>query len=414
VKAVALLAAALAGCALPPTASPPSAQPPPGEGQFVDGNRIDLLVDGPQTHKAMLDAISRARDHVNLESYILEGGEIGERLARLLEKKVREGVKVSVMYDSVGSMRTPKEYFQGLRATGIHVCEFNPISPAKAAIGLNLNNRSHRKLLVVDGQMAFTGGINISSTYSAGSSSVRRPADVKPGEDSARGWRDTHVRVEGPAVERFQRLFLDGWALQDCGPWPEARYYPKLEKKGAKSARVVANDPASGRSEMHAALLSAIGTARERVWLTVGYFVPDPLTRKALTDAAARGVDVRLVLPGFSDFWAPVYAARSHYEELLSAGVRIYEWRMSLMHAKTGVIDSVWASVGSTNIDWRSFVHNYEADLIVRDAAFARQLEERFRRDLEQSAAIDLATWQQRAGGERFKEWLARQWEYLL
>jgi cardiolipin synthase A/B len=123
---------------------------------------------------------------------------------------------------------------------------------------------------------------------------------------------------------------------------------------------------------------------------------------------------VQLVLPGFSDFWAPVYAARSHYDELLTAGVRIYEWHKSLMHAKTGVIDSVWSSVGSTNIDWRSFVHNYEADLIVRDAAFARQLEERFRKDMEQSVAIDLASWQQRAGRERFKEWLARQWEYLL
>src|SRR5258705_7788750 len=153
--------------------------------------------------------MERARDHINLEIYILEGGEIGERLARLLEQKIRQGVKVNVLYDSVGSIGTPKEYFDQLRKIGAHVCEFNPVNPAKAAGGWELNNRNHRKILVVDGRIAFTGGINISSAYSSGSRSNRPASQVKPNEDSAHGWRDTHVRVEGPVASRLQRLFRD-------------------------------------------------------------------------------------------------------------------------------------------------------------------------------------------------------------
>jgi len=178
--------------------------------------------------------------------------------------------------------------------------------------------------------------------------------------------------------------------------------------------QVVRSDPGTDRSEMYLALLSALGKARGRAWLTFGYFVPDPETKSALIEAARRGVDVRLVLPGFSDFWAPVYAGRSHYEELLEAGVRIYEWHDALMHAKTAVVDGAWASVGSTNLDWRSFVHNYEADLIVHDAAFAAELARRFEIDLKAADEVRLEQWRLRPARERVKEWLARQWEYLL
>ena len=428
----AALGAALAGCAAaPPVSGPGGLQDdrPVSEdllahhaagaralqaAPLVRGNDVRLLVDGPQTHRAMFDAMERARDHINLETYILESGEVGDRLARLLEKKRKSGVKVNVLYDSVGSLGTPKEYFEGLKAAGIAVCEFNPINPARATTGWQINNRDHRKILVVDGEVAFTGGINISGAYSAGSSVRRRAHLVKPGEESARGWRDTHVRAEGPVVTRFQRLFLDGWALQDCGTPAAAKYFPKLEPRGDRAARVVANDPGVDRSEMHAALLQAIGSARRRVWLTIGYFVPDPLIVQALADAARRGVDVRLVLPGFSDFWAPVAAAQSHYDDLLEAGVQIFEWHKALMHAKTAVIDSTWSSVGSTNLDWRSVVHNYEADLVVHDAGFAGELEQRFELDVKDSVPIHPQQWRSRGSLQRMKEWFARQWEYLL
>jgi cardiolipin synthase len=353
----------------------------------------------------MFAAMAAARDHINLETYILEAGAIGARLAELLEKKVDEGVKVNLIYDSVGSIKTPPEYFEHLRAIGVAVCEFNPASNV-----FKVNNRDHRKILVVDGRVAFTGGINISAAYSTGSWQARKTA----GKETKTGWRDTQVEARGPIVARFERLFLDSWALQDCGPAGEAAYFPPPDRRGAMAMRLVSGDPAEGASEMYTLLLEKIGRARSRVWLTMGYFAPDPEMKQALAQAARRGVDVQVVVPGYSDFWAPVYAGRSHYKELLAAGVRIHEWREALMHAKTAVIDSSWSSIGSSNLDWRSFMHNYEADLVVEDAAFAREMESRFERDVRAGVAIDPAAWKLRGTGEKLKEWFARQWEYLL
>ena len=354
----------------------------------------------------MFDAMSRAHDHINIETYILDHSEVAERLATLLAAKVKDGVKVHVLYDSVGSVKTPKNYFHKLREAGIAVCEFNPVKRVD-----KVNNRNHRKILVVDGRVAFTGGINISETYA--SSSLRARAVQDQEKDKKSGWRDTHIAVEGPVVAQFQRVFLDDWALQDCGPWREAQFFPRLEPRGAMRMQLLRSEPGE-RSETHRALLSAIAHAKTRAWLTYGYFVPDPDSKQALVEAARRGVDVRLVLPGFSDFWAPVYAGRSHYEDLLAAGVRIYEWRDALLHAKTALIDSTWSSVGSTNVDWRSFVHNYEADVVVHDAAFTRELEQRFLLDVAAAKQIEAQAWADRSAGEKFKEWLARQWEYLL
>jgi cardiolipin synthase len=400
------LLAIVQGCALSPPASTSARQLTPPANPLVGGNDGQLLVDGPQTHKAMFDAMSRARDHINIHTYILDAGEVGEKLREVLAAKVKQGVKVHVMYDSVGSIKTPKEYFQKLTDAGIAVCEFNPVKKLD-----RVNNRNHRKITVVDGRVAFTGGINISETYSASSRRARARQDQE--EDKKNGWRDTQVRVEGPVVAQLQRVFLDDWALQDCGPWKDAQFFPKVQPRGSEVMKVVRGRPGEP-SEMYQELLGAIGKARSRAWLTYGYFVPDPQTKQTLIDAARRGVDVRIVLPGFSDFWAPVFAGRSHYEELLDAGVRIYEWHEALMHAKTAVVDSEWSSVGSTNLDWRSLVHNYEADLIVLDTSFARELERRFQLDIEAAVAVDREQWRKRPPGERVKEWVARQWEYLL
>jgi cardiolipin synthase A/B len=399
--------AALQGCALSPPDATPAAQRAPPANPFVGGNEARLLVDGPRTHRAMLEAMSRARDHVNIQSYILDDGELGERFAHLLAEKVKSGVKVHLMYDSVGSIQTSKAYFQRLREAGVAVCEFNPVKRIES-----VNNRNHRKITVVDGRVAFTGGINISETYASSSRRARASQDQEA--DKRNGWRDTQVQVQGPVVAQFQRIFLDDWALQDCGPWQDARFFPPPEKRGTLVASVVRSDPGREASEMYSELLGRIGRARSRVWLTFGYFVPDPQTKQVLIDAARRGVDVRIVLPGFTDFWAPVYAGRSHYAELLESGVRVYEWHEALMHAKTAVIDGVWSSVGSTNLDWRSFVHNYEADLIVHDAAFAQALERRFELDIAASVPVEREAWARRPASEKFKEWLARQWEYLL
>jgi cardiolipin synthase len=358
----------------------------------------------------MFEAIARARDHVNLQTYILEDEGPGERLAALLIRKRGQGVTVNVMYDSVGSMRTPKEFFERLRAAGIAVCEFNPVNPLKSPPkGWQINNRDHRKILVVDGRVAFTGGINISGVYSAGSFGSARRAPAKE-----EGWRDTHIVTRGPIVLDFQRVFLDAWQRQRCDAPARASYFPSTAERGAWTMQLVTGDPEAGTSQTYVALHAAIAQAERRVWLTYGYFVPDSATIEALSSAARRGVDVRLVLPGFSDFWAPFYAGRSHYADLLAAGVRIYERRDALLHAKTAVIDGVWSSVGSTNLDWRSFVHNYEADVIVLGPGFAGELERLFARDVEASHEVTGAAWAERGLFERAREWLARRWEYLL
>jgi len=372
----------------------------------VAGNDVRLLVDGPQTHNAMFAAMRAADDHINLQSYIISDDEVGRELSRLLRDKRSQGVRVNVLYDAMGGRDTPAEFFESLRQAGIAVCEFNPVNPLRARIW-RINNRNHRKLLIVDGRVAFTGGINISGVYSAGSfgGEARTPEC---------GWRDTHVRFEGPVVREPQTLFVSDWRSQPhCPALQEGAFFPAAAARGTRLVRLVASTPDAG-SETYAALLSALGNARHRAWLTYGYFVPDETTLAALQDAARRGVDVRLVLPGFSDFWAPLEAGRSHYEQLLEYGVRIYERTDALLHAKTAVIDGVWSTVGSTNLDWRSFVHNYEADLVVLDEAFALQLEKLFELDVAHSREITLDAWRQRGAWQRMKEWLARQWRYWL
>ena len=381
------------------------------EAPLVLGNDAHVLIDGPGTKEAMFRAIAGARHSIDLETYILEQEGSGERLLELLEERRARGVEVRVLYDSVGSLATPAAYFDRMRALGVSVCEFNPVNPLQLSRNseLSINNRDHRKILVVDGQVAFTGGINISRVYSSGSfGRSAKPPDVQS------GWRDTHVEVRGPVVARFQALFDEGWSSEGCKPEMAPRTPQPPERAGSMAMRLVAADPSNGRSELYVALLSALEHASKRAWLTYGYFVPDERIIEALTAAARRGVDVRLALPGFSDFWAPFHAGRSHYDTLLKAGVRVFERRDALLHAKTAVIDGVWSSVGSTNLDWRSFVHNYEADVLVLDAGFAMEMEALFARDESVSHEVTAADWKRRGFRLRLLEWIARRWEYLL
>lgn len=381
------------------------------EAPLVLGNDAHLLIDGPRTHEAMFREIDGAKRRIHLETYILESGEIGLRLAELLAHKRAQGVVVRVMYDSVGSRATEPGYFGRLAAADIAVCEFNPVDLLKLEDDseLGLNNRDHRKILVIDGRVGFSGGINISRVYSAGSFGSRRRV-ASPDE----GWRDTHVMVRGPVVAQLDALFARTWSEGSCPDPIGQPVITKPEPAGDMAMRVVAADPASGRSELYVALLSALDRATVRAWLTYGYFAPDERMLRTLADAARRGVDVRLVLPGFSDFWAPLYAGRSHYGDLLAAGVRVFERRDALLHAKTAVIDGVWSSVGSTNLDWRSFAHNFEADVLVLDGAFAREMEALFRLDEGASHEVTPDEWDNRGLKRRLLEWFARQWEYWL
>lgn len=374
------------------------------------GNKVVLLEDGPATFQAKITAIRNAKNHINMETYIIEDDEVGKRFADALIEKQAQGVPVNFIYDSVGAINVPKAFFKRLTDSGIKVLEFNPINPLTARKGWNVNQRDHRKLLIVDGQTAFLGGVNISSVYSGGSFS----AGSKQRPDGGLPWRDTHLQVDGPVVGAFQKLFLATWEKQKGEALAPQEYFPQLGNQGKEVVRAVGSSPDEPYSLIYATLLSAIGSAETSVNLTNAYFVPDPQLLAALKAAVQRGVDVRIILPGHTDAWLVFHAGRSYYAELLGAGVKIYERRDALLHAKTALIDGVWSTIGSTNLDWRSFLHNDEVNAVILGQAFGAQMQAMFDKDLASSNLITLEQWNQRAIGMRLKESLARVWEYWL
>jgi len=364
------------------------------------GNEVQLLRDGAATYRAMYEAIRGARHHINMETYIFRNDDIGVQMARLLAQKRQEGVVVNLIYDSVGSMDTPREFFQQLRENGINVLEFNPVDPTKARGDWAIAHRDHRKLLIVDGGIAITGGINVDSVYSSGSLASSRRT---PGTGQT-PWRDTDIRIEGPAVAQFQQFFLDTWAKQNGPALEDAIYFPRLDEPGPAIVRAIGTSPDSTESASQAALLSAIEHAERSVRITNAYFVPDERMLRALEGAARAGVDVTLILPSHSDVWATLYAGRAKYARMLRAGVRIYERKDALLHAKTAVIDGVWSTVGSTNLDRRSLDSNDEIDAIVLGRAFGKQMEAMFLDDLQASEPISPERWRERSPADRLKE----------
>ena len=375
---------------------------------LIAGNKVTLLYDGPQTMTAMMTAISAAKDHINLETYIFDQDEIGIRFADLLIARHRAGVKVNVIYDSVGTIGTPQAFFDKMRDAGIQLLAFNPVNPLKLKGMWEPNNRDHRKILVVDGVVAFMGGVNISDTYSSGSlfrSKARRDTKV--------GWRDTHIKIEGPAVAALQWLFLNNWASQKSPDLPDSNFFPPLKEVGDKLVRVLASEP-GGDYDIYKAYVLAIQEAKKTIHITSAYFVPDVQILRALSAAAQRGVKVKIILPGVTDSGLLFHAARSFYSEMLASGIKIYEMQIAVLHAKTAVIDKVWATIGSTNIDTRSFLHNHEINVVVFGEEFGNAMENAFAEDLRDSVEITQEKWGQRPLGDRLKEWSARRMEYWL
>jgi cardiolipin synthase len=378
---------------------------------LVLGNKLALLQDGPETYQAMFAAIRAASDHINLETYIIDDDEIGKMFSDLLLEKQAQGVQVNLIYDSFGCMFTPAGFFDRLQAGGIQVIEFNPINPlAKNTKPWRINNRDHRKLLIIDGRTAFVGGINISKVYS--SNPLSRRAGKKP--EKTGGWRDIHTRIEGPVVAEFQKLFVATWISQHGPPLDQRNFFPQLDNQGEEIVRAIGTTADDPRSPIYLTLMSAISHAQREVHMTIAYFAPDKQLLKALTDAAKRGVDVRLVLPGYTDSWLIFHLGRSYYHKLISAGIKIYERRDALMHAKTASIDGVWSTIGSSNLDWRSFLHNDEINAVILGHDFSTQMDAMFAGDLAASEIITLDGWRKRGLLNRLKERFARIGAYWL
>nr|WP_183016141.1 phospholipase D-like domain-containing protein [Achromobacter sp. UMC46] len=389
------------------------------------GNRVRLLADGPSTYQAMLQSIGQARRYVHMETYIFDDDAEGARFAEALIAARNRGVDVALMVDAVGTIKTPDALFQRLRDAGVQVAVFNPVNPAGARAGWSPNQRNHRKVLVVDGKVGYLGGINVSSVYesSPGAGSGSGPgsgSSQAAGKDAAKTdakaapWRDTHLRIEGPAVAQLEQVIQAGWALQSDEPLAGGgeRVAPPA---GDTRVRILANQPdRSDGYTVYLTLMSAFESAQKSIHITMAYFVPDPAFIDVLSDAARRGVDVVLVLPGFSDSSLVFNAGRSHYTDLLRAGVKLYERRDALLHAKTAVVDGVWSTVGSSNMDWRSFALNYEINAVVLGPGFAGEMEALFQRDVADSVQITPDAWRDRGADDRFMEFFSRMFERWL
>jgi cardiolipin synthase A/B len=376
---------------------------------LVVGNSVKLLIDGPATYAAMFAAIQDARDHINFETFIFEEDEVGRRFANLLLKKQAEGVQVNLIYDSLGSLNASAAFFQRLQEGGIQTLTYNPVTPL-IVWGPRVTHRDHRKILIVDGRVAFTGGVNISGVYSKSLSG--RTQDEKMPES----WRDTHVQIEGPAVAEFQRLFLDTWAREKGPELPKREYFPTLKQEGKDLVQVIGSTSGQPNRNTYMMYLSAITFSETFIHLTNPYFVPDRETVKALTGVAKRGVDVKLILPGAgaTDEGLVFYAGRSYYTHLLESGVKLYELGGTILHAKTAVIDGVWSTVGSTNLDLWSFLRNDEVNAVILSKDFASQMEAMFEKDLSDSKQILIEQWEQRSPLERLREGIARLFAHWL
>jgi cardiolipin synthase len=381
---------------------------------LIDGNQITLLHDGPQTMAAMIAAIKEAKHHIHLETYIFDQDPLGIAFADLLIARQTAGVQIRIIYDSIGTVGTPLAFFERLRAAGIELLEFHPVNPIntlRQGIAWSPNQRDHRKVLVVDGNIAFTGGINISNSYAT--SSLFR--SKRTGNTSV-GWRDTHIQIEGPAVAAIQWVFLDAWLEEkelNFEQLPAADYFPLLKNRGTQLVRVLASGP-DDNQDIYQAYLSALSQAKRSIHITCAYFVPDEAILNALSAAVLRGVDVKLVLPGINDNDLVSQASKSYFEEMLNAGLQLFQLKVAVLHAKTAVIDSQWSTVGSTNIDTRSFLHNREINVMVFSPEFGIEMESAFAEDLKSSTPVSKEVWADRPVFDRVKQWLARQLGYWL
>ncbi len=377
----------------------------------LPGNAVVPLWGGRRTFTALFRAIEAARDHVNLEFYIfqdvaLPGAAGGPTLFALLREKLRQGVAVTVIYDSLGSEDTPAAALDALRAAGARLLSFNPLNPFEARGGRwRPNSRDHRKIAVVDGRVAVMGGVNLDSVY-------ENPCGTVPGGDPVEDtetacWADVAVRIEGPAVAALQRLFFETWAKQGGGALPPRDWFPAPGTPGRTPVRVLGSAPGEGRPRFYAARLAAIADARRRVWLCTGYFIPTPRERAELVRAAERGVDVRLLLPGVTDTPPATHAQRALYGPLLEAGARVFEVRDRVLHAKCGAIDGGWSWVGSSNLDRRSVAWNNEVDAVMLGREVAAGLEAGLERAMARAAPVDVDGWKRRGVSQRLREWLS-------
>jgi cardiolipin synthase A/B len=348
---------------------------------IVGGNRFEVLVNGEQIFSAMLAAIRQAQKSITFESFVFGSGTIGERFTDALAERSRAGVKVHLLLDWVGSNKMVPAQLARMEQAGIEVRRFHAPRWYNLA---RMNNRTHRKVLVVDGVVGFTGGVGIADEWTG---------DAQDPDH----WRDTHFRAEGPVVAQMQAVFSDNWIKATGGVLHGPAYFPSLEPSGPSRAQMFSSSSSGGSESMQLMYLLAITAAQRSIHLSTAYFVPDSLTLRTLADAVRRGVKLQIITPGeHTDAKAVRRASRARWGTLLESGAEIYEYLPTMYHCKVMIVDALLVSVGSTNFDNRSFQLNDEANLNIYDADFAARQIEIFRGDLARSRRIGLREWRQR------------------
>jgi cardiolipin synthase A/B len=366
---------------------------------IVPGNQVSALLNGDEAFPAMLAAIRSARKSVDLESYIFVSGEVATQFADALAERARAGVPVHVIVDWLGSKKIDEKLVDRMRSAGVELVKYRPLRWYTLD---RFNNRTHRKLLIVDGRVAFTGGIGIDEMY-------RGHAQDKE------HWRDSQFRIEGPAVAEMQAVFLDNWLETDHPLLDGPAYFPPLDSVGPELAQAVLSSPGGGTENLRLMFMLAIASAERSILIANAYFVPNTLAVEMLVAARRRGVDVEIIVPGpVNDAKLVERASRAKWGPLLEAGVKIYEYQPTMFHTKVTVVDDYWVSVGSTNFDNRSFRLNDEANLNVLDDAFGREQSEVFVRDRTRARQVTLEEWRRRPITERLEELVGRMMRHQL
>lgn len=371
--------------------------------RIVDGNSVKTLLNGDEFYPAQLEAIRGAQHSVNLETYMYWAGDIGQQFAEALAERARAGVDVNVVIDAIGSDKIDDEYITLMEDAGVQVVLYNPVTRIVLLVTIgDITSRTHRKLLIVDGRIGFTGGPGIADVWTGNAQDPEH-------------WRDTFYRIEGPVVAQLQAAFVDNWIQSTGETLHKEEYFPPLQETGELAGQVFLSSPEGGSASMELMYLLAINAAEKTIDIGTPYFVPDDLVNNALINALERGVRVRLLVPGeHIDIALIKHASRGTWQPLLDAGMELYQYQPTMYHAKLIVIDGVWTSIGSTNVDPVSFRLNDEANINVFDAGFAQEQIQIFEQDLAHAERVTELEHENRSFGARIAEFFSSLWRPFL
>lgn len=362
-------------------------------------NEALVLTNGQDTYDSIFEAIEHAKHHIHVEYYTIRHDQIGQRFKETLIRKAKEGLEVRVIYDGIGSLELSDSYLEELAQAGIHTRCFLP--PKLAFFDKRMNFRNHRKIIVVDGLVGFVGGINIGDEYLGGNKKLGF-------------WRDTHMRIEGDAVYSLQDVFMQDWFFTSKERLSSLSYLPKHNCAGNEQVQIISSGPSSRDDAILECVFAAISVANSRIYIMTPYFIPDPSVLMGLRTAALSGVDVKIIIPYVADSKLVLYASLSYVEDMLSAGVRIYRYHKGFAHAKVLIVDDILASVGSANMDMRSFFSNFEINALLFDQSAIDKLCGDFNEDLANSQEIKLYEFKQRPRWQKASEVVARMLSPLL